>query len=606
MKNKKIRLSSYLKPYWFMAAISPIMMIGEVLGDLCLPYLMSYIVDFGIADGGLEKMAKNRFATSFITLIFGDDYTRMNVIVAFGVLMLLIVLIGGFFGIFCAYTSAKASQGFGHDLRCDTYKRVMSLSIEQTDKFTTGSLVTRMTNDISMLTQFVQMLLRMIVRAPMFIIGGTVMLLALNVDFGIVLLCSLPVLITTLILILSRAVPLFSKGQKKLDKVNSVVQENVSGARVVKAYVREDYENERFDSANVELRDVNLRVLTLMAYIGPVLTVIQNAAIIAIIYIGGIKIDAEIGGMSVGTVMAAVSYVTNVISSVMMVTMVFQSISRAAASAERVREVLTTEPAISGGDKDAEIEDIAVEFKNVSFSYPSSVGAPVLCGVDLKIKRGETFAIVGDTGSGKTSLVSLIPRFYDATDGEVLVGGLGVKEYKLSALRKKIGFVMQRSELFSGSIRENIRWGKDSASENEILDALTVASADGFVSAIDGGMNASIAEKGTSLSGGQKQRLSIARAAIRKPEILILDDSTSALDLSTEARVRAAIKEKMTGTTVIMIAQRIASVKDADRIAVIENGRISACGTHGELMATSEAYRDIYESQMRAGGAENE
>jgi ATP-binding cassette subfamily B protein len=271
-----------------------------------------------------------------------------------------------------------------------------------------------------------------------------------------------------------------------------------------------------------------------------------------------------------------------------------------------VREVLATEPAIVGGDKDAEIEDIAVEFRGVSFSYPSSVGAPVLCGIDLKIKRGEVFAIVGDTGSGKTSLVNLTPRFYDATDGKVLVGGLNVKDYKLSGLRKKIGFVMQRSELFSGSIRENIIWGKDGASDSEIDEALTVASADSFVSAIAEGKEARVAEKGTSLSGGQKQRLSIARAVIRRPDILILDDATSALDLSTEARVRSAIREKMSDSTIIMIAQRIASVKHADRIAVIENGRISACGNHDELMATSEVYRDIYASQMRAGGADNE
>ena len=343
-----------------------------------------------------------------------------------------------------------------------------------------------------------------------------------------------------------------------------------------------------------------------MAIIHPVLTVIQNAAIIAIIYIGGIKIDSGIGGMSVGTVMAAVSYVTSVIASVMMVTMVFQSISRAAASGVRVREVLSTEPAIISGDKDSEIEDIAVEFKNVSFSYPSSVGTPVLCGIDLKIKRGEVFAIVGDTGSGKTSLVSLIPRFYDATKGDVLVGGLSVKDYKLSALRKKIGFVMQRSELFSGSIKENINWGKEDASDAEIDEALAIASADSFVFAFAEGKEARVAEKGTSLSGGQKQRLSIARAVIRRPDILILDDATSALDLSTEARVRTAIREKMSDSTIIMIAQRIASVKHADRIAVIENGRVSACGSHSELMETSEAYRDIYASQMRAGGADNE
>lgn len=601
-----MKLAKYLKPYLFFAIISPLLMIGEVAADLSLPKLMSYIVDFGIADGGLEEITKSELHYKIITTLFGSDYTQMNIIITFGVLMLLIVLVGGFFGTMCAYTAAKASQGFGHDLRCDAYRKVMSLSIEQTDKFTTGSLVTRMTNDISMLIELVEMVLRMCVRSPMFLIGGTIMLLSLNLKFGVVLLCSLPLLLATLLLVLSKSVPLFSVVQKKLDKVNSVVQENVSGARVVKAYVREDYETERFIGANTELRDINLKVLRLMSVINPVLTIIQNFAIIAIILIGGIDISRGIAGMTVGNVMAGITYVTQVIMSIMMVTMMFQSISRAIASGKRICEVMDSDPVIVSGDKNGKEEDIAVSFKNVGFRYPGTAGNPVLHDINLDVRRGETLAIIGATGCGKTSLVSLVPRFYDATEGTVKVDGIDVKDYKLSALRDKISYVMQKSELFSDTVANNIRWGKENASPEEIKDACETAQARDFVEHIPDGYDSFIAEKGATLSGGQKQRISIARGVVRKPEILIFDDATSALDLATEAKLRKSLNEKMKDTTVIMIAQRIASVKEADRIAVIEDGTIKHCAPHDELMRTSETYRDIYDSQMKNGGGMNE
>jgi ATP-binding cassette subfamily B protein len=601
-----MKLAKYLKPYLFFAIISPLLMIGEVAADLSLPKLMSYIVDFGIADGGLEEITKSEFPYKIITTLFGSDYTQMNIIITFGVLMLLIVLVGGFFGTMCAYTAAKASQGFGHDLRCDAYRKVMSLSIEQTDKFTTGSLVTRMTNDISMLIELVEMVLRMCVRSPMFLIGGTIMLLSLNLKFGVVLLCSLPLLLATLLLVLSKSVPLFSVVQKKLDKVNSVVQENVSGARVVKAYVREDYETDRFIGANTELRDINLKVLRLMSVINPVLTIIQNFAIIAIILIGGIDISRGIAGMTVGNVMAGITYVTQVIMSIMMVTMMFQSISRAIASGKRICEVMDSDPVIVSGDKNGKEEDIAVSFKNVGFRYPGTAGNPVLHDINLDVRRGETLAIIGATGCGKTSLVSLVPRFYDATEGTVKVDGIDVKDYKLSALRDKISYVMQKSELFSDTVANNIRWGKENASPEEIKDACETAQARDFVEHIPDGYDSFIAEKGATLSGGQKQRISIARGVVRKPEILIFDDATSALDLATEAKLRKSLNEKMKDTTVIMIAQRIASVKEADRIAVIEDGTIKHCAPHDELMRTSETYRDIYDSQMKNGGGMNE
>ena len=575
------------------------MMMCEVCADLCLPFLMSFIVDYGILENGLEKIKESGVAYWIMKSLYGPDgITRIKIIITFGVLMLLITLVGGFFGTFCAYTASTAAQGFGHDLRRDAYRRVMSLSIEQTDKFTTGSLVTRMTNDIAMLIELVEMVLRMCVRSPMFLIGGTVMLVRLNVKFGVVLLCSLPLLLGTLIIVLSKTIPMHSIVQKKLDRVNAVVQENVSGARVVKAYVREDYETDRFACANGELRDINYKVLKMMAVITPVLNIIQNFAIIAIILLSGISIKNGVAGMTVGTTMAAITYVTQVI--------MFQSISRAIASGRRINEIMDCEPCIVGGDKTGEGSDVMVSFKDVSFRYPGTTGRPVLHDINLEVKRGETLAIIGSTGCGKTSLVNLIPRFYDADEGTVTIDGVPVRDYDLKALRAKIGYVMQKSELFSDTIANNIRWGNKTATQAEIRDAAETAQAMEFIEDRDDGFDDFIAEKGASLSGGQKQRLSVARALARKPEILILDDATSALDLATESKLRAGLEEKMKDTTVIMIAQRIASVKNADRIAVIENGTISACAPHDVLMKTSATYRDIYDSQMRNGGEINE
>lgn len=589
----------YLKPYALLAIISPLLMIGEVMADLFLPKLMTVIVDYGINAAG--DVSESELGSTVMRILYGEGtYSSMQVIITFGVLMLLVVLVGGFFGVFCAYTAAKASQSLGDDLRRDAYKKVMSLSIEQTDKFTTGSLVTRMTNDVTMIIEFTEMLLRMLVRSPMFFIGGTVMLCTLDVKFGFVLLCALPIMALMLTFVLTRAVPIFGKIQQKLDRVNSVVQENVTGARVVKAYVREDHEFERFKTANGELRDTNMKVQKMMAIMHPVLTVVMNAAIIAVILIGGLDIANVAGSeMSAGTIMAAVTYVTQVIMSIMMVTMLFTSVSRAMASVKRVNEVLDADPVIISGDKVGESEEIAVSFRNVSFRYPSATGRPVLHDINIDIKKGETFAIIGATGSGKTSLVNMILRFYDATEGEVLVNGIPVKEYDLAALRSNISYVMQKSELFSGTIAENIRWGKPDATDEEVRAAARIAQAEDFVNSFSGGFDDYIAEKGASLSGGQKQRMSIARAIVRRPEMIILDDATSALDLATEARLRKALREELSGSTVIMIAQRIASVKEADRIAVIENGTIKDCGSHEELMRTSETYRDIYNSQMK-------
>ena len=601
------RIFKYLKPYALFAVISPLLMMGEVFADLCLPKLMTIIVDCGIVAGG--DVSSSKLGSSIMRLLYGDGaYSSMQVIITFGVLMLCIVIVGGFFGVFCAYTAAKASQGLGHDIRCDAYRKVMSLSIEQTDRFTTGSLVTRMTNDISMIVEFVEMLLRMLVRSPMFFIGGLIMLLTLDISFGMVMLCALPVMAITLICVLGKAVPLYGKIQKKLDKVNAVVQENVTGARVIKAYVREEHEAERFKMANEDLRNTNYKVQKILAVMHPVLTVVMNVAIISIIYLGGWKIDnVADSGMSAGTIMAAVTYITQVLMSIMMASHMFQSISRALASVKRVNELIDTEPAIKSGEvENEERADVAVSFKKVSFRYPSATGRPVLTDINIDIKRGERFAIIGATGSGKTSLVNLIPRFYDATEGEVYVDGVNVKKYSLKSLRRKISFVMQKSELFSGTIADNVRVGKEDATEEEIAAAVEAAQAKNFVESFNDKYNTFIAEKGASLSGGQKQRMSISRALVRKPEILILDDSTSALDLATESRVRESLEKNLGDTTVIMIAQRIASVRHADRIAVIENGTIKDCASHDVLMETSETYRDIYNSQMKNRGEQYE
>ena len=573
-----MKLIKYLKPYWLLAALSPLLMIGEVVVDLMQPKLMSRIVDEGILGGD------------------------MGLIIRTGLLMLGLVILGGASGFLCAVTATTASQSFGNDLRVDTYSRVMALSLEQTDDFTTGSLVTRLTNDISMVQDLVSMVLRMFVRAPIFFVGGIIMALSLNTSFAMALCIALPLQLILVLLILKFAGPLYSRVQSKLDRVNSVVQENVSGTRVVKAYVREQYEIGRFAQANGELRDTNLYVLRLMALLNPILMLTMNLAVIAIILIGGKQAEDQL--IQPGEIMAAVTYVTQILHSIMMVSMMFQSISRASASSKRIVEVLECAPVIESGKGGAgnDEDPTCIEFRGVSFRYPGTTGLPVLSDINLKVGRGETVAVIGATGCGKTSLVNLIPRFYDATEGTVLIDGMPAEEWDLTALRQKIGFVMQKSELFSDTIANNIRWGKPDATMEEIKAAAETAQAASFIEGFSDDYETFIAEKGASLSGGQKQRMSIARALVRRPEILILDDATSALDLATEAKLQAALREELKDTTVIMIAQRIASVRSADRIAVIEkDGRILHCAPHDELMQVSETYRDIYQSQMKGG-----
>lgn len=566
------KMFGYMKRYWFIALLAPITMIAEVFIDLQLPKLMSSIVDEGVLKGNL------------------------GLVINTGIWMIVLSIIGGISGILAAAFGSIASQNFGNDVRCAAYKKVMSLSPEQTDKFTTGSLVTRITNDIQQVQMFMNFLLRMFVRSPMFFAGGIIMMLGLNLSFATVVAISLPLMLIGVVLIVMRTNPMFKVVQEKLDKVNSVVMENVTGARVVKAYVREEHETKRFGKANNDLCDTNLKVHMILALMNPIIMIIMNASVIAIIYIGGFQVQAR--AMDVGDVMAAVTYVTQILHSVMMITMMFQMISRASASAGRISEVLDTEPVIKGGTKVLEGEITDIEFKDVSFKYPGTSGNNILADVDFKLHKGETAAILGSTGSGKTTLVALIARYYDVCSGEILINGVNVKEYTLDSLRKKIGYVLQKSELFSGTVEENIKWGDENATLEQVKECARIAQADDFIMGFNDDYNTVIGEKGASLSGGQKQRISIARSIMKKPEVLIFDDSTSALDLGTESRLHAALRENLSDTTVIMIAQRIASVRNCDKIFVLDGGRIVGSGTHDQLLADNEVYIDIYNSQL--------
>ncbi len=544
--------------------------------DLIQPDLMSRIVDDGV-------LAEN-----------------MDVILNVGIQMIIFTVIGCIGGILSGVFGNIAAQSFANDLRKDAFSKVMKMSFQQTDRFTTGSLVTRLTNDITACQDFVGMALRMMVRTLMQFVGGIYMVLNIDVVFGLVLLVTLPIQLVIVAVVLKKGAPLFGVVQSKLDRVNSVVQENVSGARVVKAYTREQYEIDRFGAANDELCNTNLRVQKLMALLVPVLSILMNASVLAVIYMGGLQVQAQ--NLEVGRIMAGITYITQILMSVMMIGMMFQQVTRASASAKRIREILDADPVIASGEFDGNTaEQGTVEFRNISFRYPGVQSGNVLDDISFKVNKGETVAILGATGCGKTSLVNLITRFYDATEGTVLVDGVDVKEYDLDALRKKIGFVLQKSELFSDTIENNIRWGKPDATDEEVRSAAEIAQAAEFIEGFTDGYKDMVTEKGSSLSGGQKQRLSIARAIVKKPEILIFDDSMSALDLTTDAKLQRALRENLGDTTVIMIAQRVASVMGADKIAVIEDGRLAAFDNHENLMKSCEVYQDIYSSQMREG-----
>ena len=569
----KVKLIKYLKPYALFVILAPLMMVIEVFMDLQQPALMAVVINDGILGGDV------------------------NVIVYSCLKMLGAAIIGLVGGFGCSVFAMLASQNYSADLRGDLFRKVESFSFNEVDKFSTGSLVTRLTNDVSQLENMVGMALRMFVRAPLLCVGGIVMALSINMKYGIVLTICVPVVAGFIMMILKKTSPIFLIMQEKLDKLNAILQENLSGVRVIKAFVRGDYEKARFDNANEDLTKISLHTMNIMALMMPFMTIAMNAVVIAVIYIGGLEVQAE--QMRVGDVMASISYMTQVLMTFMMMSMAFTAIPRAKASGDRVREVMETTPSIIGGRIKDEVKQGNIIFDNVSFSY--SGNDAVLKNISLQINAGEHIGILGSTGAGKSSLVSLIPRFYDATDGRILIDGIDVKDYDLSVLRQKIGFVLQESVLFSGSIAENIKWGDPESDDENVIRTAVAAQADEFISAIPDGYESTLGQRGLTLSGGQKQRACIARALLKNPKILIMDDSTSALDLGTESRLNAAIGADFTDSTRITIAQRIASVMNADKIYVIDNGMIAAAGTHDELLVDSGIYRDIYESQMGQG-----
>lgn len=570
----------YLKKYWFFAMLAPIFMIGEVSMDLLQPELMSRIIDDGVL--GLNN----------------GGVGNLNTVITIGLKMIGFVAFGGICGVMSGVFANLCAQQFGNDVRKAAFKRIMEFSFEQTDKFSTGSLITRVTNDITQLQNFVMQCLRGFVRTSMLFIGGIACMVSLNMEFGIIIACALPFVAVCVVYFIAKANPKFTVLQKKLDKVNNVMQENVSGARVVKAYVKEDYETERFEKANNELVSTQLDVLLLLSYMTPIMNIILNLSVVAVIKVGGIQVSA--GSATPGNVMAAITYCSQVLNAVMRMTMIFQTASRGIASKKRVMEIINCEPAIKSGtyNKETAVKG-KVEFKNVSFAYPGMDNENVIENFNLVINPGETIGILGATGCGKSSLVNLIPRFYDVTKGEVLIDDVNVKDYDLQVLRDKVSIALQKPEIFSTTIAENIAWGDSSADSEKIRQAADIAQATEFIDNRPDGMDTQVSQGGHSLSGGQKQRVAISRAVLKNSEILIFDDATSALDLKTEADLYSELSAKKYDVTRIIIAQRIASVKNADRIVVMDNGRLADVGSHSELIKTSEIYKDIYESQLK-------
>ena len=552
--------------------------------DLVQPGMMSTIVDEGVL--GLSN----------------HNVGDLSIVISVGIRMIGVVFLGGVFGVLSGVFTNLASQNFGNDMRKDCFGKIMSLSLEQTDQFSTGSLITRVTNDVTQVQNMVAQCIRGFVRMMMFFIGGIFCMISLNMSFGVIVLCALPLVMIVVMYFIAKVTPLYGILQKKLDRVNSVMQENVTGARVVKACVKEEYEKKRFFKANDELVGTQLNVLVLLSYMTPIMNIIMNIAVVAVIYVGSLQVKN--GAVTPGNVMAAITYLTQILNSVMMLAMIFQTVSRGTASMKRLEEVLGSTPAIMDGAYESENLDQEkgkIEFRHVSFAYPQTAGEAVLKDISFTIQPGETFAILGATGCGKSSLVNLIPRFYDVTEGEVLLDGRNVKEYPIRELRDKVSIALQKSELFSKTIKENIKWGNADADDEAVENAAKIAQAEEFILGQPKGYDTEVAEKGMSLSGGQKQRIAISRAVLKNAEVLIFD-STSALDLKTEALLYNALNQKCRNTTKVIIAQRIASVRNADRIAVLENGKIADCGTHEELMKNSRIYQDIYTSQLKQGG----
>ena len=570
----------YVIPYKSAFILGPIFMIVEVLGEIILPKLMSMIINYGCGQD-VTVAAK------------GPAY-----IIGIGAAMIgtaLLMMMGGVLG---AYFAVKASVNFAGDLRRDVFAKVQKFSFANIEKFSTGSLVTRLTNDITNIQNVLSMGLRMLLRAPGMLIGGLIMAFLMNAKLALVFCVIIPVLIIALAFVMKTAFPRFDVMQTKIDGLNSRIQENITNQRVVKSFVRDDFEKETFDRANNELKDKTLRAMKVVILTMPIMTLAMNLTVMAVVWFGGQQI--LIGDMPVGNLTAFTTYVTQILMSLMMVSMIMIQGSRAMASSHRILEVLDTDIDLNddnASEKDRLVTSGEIEFKNVCFRYYKKHKKNVLQNIIFTAKPGEVVGIIGSTGSGKSSLVQLIPRLYDCDEGEVLVDGVNVKEYSLNHLRDGVAMVLQKNTLFSGSIMENLRWGDEEATDEQVKEAAKAAQADGFVSEFADGYDRELGQGGVNVSGGQKQRLCIARALLKKPKILILDDSTSAVDTATEAQIRKSFSTTLKDTTKLIIAQRISSVEDADRILVMDEGQIVGQGTHKELLESCETYQEIYYSQ---------
>ena len=566
------KLFKYLKPYMLPTLLAPLFMLLEVAMDLMQPALMSRVIDVGVANADKAYIVRTC------------------------ILMFVCALLGVTGGLGNMYFSTRAGYGFARDLRSDLYRRIQSFSFSDIDRFKTGSLVTRTTNDVTQIQNAFTTCIRMLVRAPFLCIGGVVMVLVLNAKLSLVVLAAIPFLTAMIVFLLKRGRPLFTSMQEKLDRVNTVMQENLSGIRVVKAFARADHEKAKFKVANDDLCDSTMRAMMMMSMAFPLINLIMNATMILMYAFGGSMVFH--GELTPGEIMAFSNYIMQILMSLTMSSFMLMFLSRAGVSIRRVREVLNTQSDIvDGPDADAAVTRGEVAFDHVSFAYPGQSGN-VLSDITFTARAGETVAILGSTGSGKSTLISLIPRLYDASAGSVKIDGRDVRAYHLNTLRGAIGVALQESVLFTGTIEENLRWGDENASPEEIRHAAAIAQADPFVEKLADGYQTELGQRGVNLSGGQKQRLCIARALAKHPRILILDDSTSAVDLATEAEIQKGLRGAFGDMTVFIIAQRISSVMDADRILVMENGRVIDSGKHEELKKRCEVYREIVVSQL--------
>lgn len=566
----------YIKPYLKYFITGPVCMIVEVIGEMLMPFMLSVVINAG-EDGTLT--------------------VTKSILCALGMIGIAIMMMVG--GVGGAYFGAKASVNFAADLRSDVYKKVQEFSFKNIDKFSTGSLVTRLTNDVTQLQNFVNMLLRMALRSPGMMIGGIIMAIMLKPDLSVVLAITVPLMMIAILGLIFMGFKRFSRMQTKIDKLNSTVQESVTNVRVVKSFVREEHENEKFRTANRDLKKAGMSAMKVMIFMGPVSTIFMNITTLIVLWIGSNFVTE--GSMNVGDLSAFLTYVSQILFSIMMVTMLLMTSARALASARRIKEVLNEDIDITDAnstEKDRTVEKGRIEFRNVSFRYYKNSEEAVLQNIDLTIEAGSTVGIIGSTGCGKTTLVSMIPRLYDVDEGEVLVDGVNVRDYSLYNLREGVSMVLQKNVLFSGTIRENLLWGDENATDEQIFAAAESAQADKFVTSFTNGYDSDLGQGGSNVSGGQKQRLCIARALLKNPKILILDDSTSAVDTATEASIRRAFKEDIPDATKIIIAQRISSVIDADRIVVMDDGKITGVGTHDELLSNNTEYQEIYYSQM--------